>query len=724
MVEARALVAQMSREEALGCLDGDLEAWPGLFGMVAGSYHRRTFPAAVVPRLGIPGIQFSDGPRGCVVGHATAFPVSMARGATWDPALEERIGSAIGAELRAIGATYYGGVCVNLLRHPGWGRAQETYGEDPHLVGEMGRALALGAQQHVMACVKHFAVNSMENARFKVDVRIDERALHEVYLPHFRRIIDSGIASVMSAYNSVNGEWCGENTELLTGILRDEWGFEGFVTSDFIFGLRNAVASVLAGLDIEMPFRQQRMQHLPGAVDDGSLPWVAVEQAVVRTVATLLRFAPICARPGDPTVTAGPAHRALAREAAAASIVLLRNDGVLPLDPAQLRRIAVIGRLATMVNLGDGGSSEVIVDDAVTPLTGLRAAFERHGIEVVHSDRDTSIAEDADVVLVVVGCTKADEGEYIDQAGTAGLLEGHFPPMTDADRAAVAEVMAGVDRSAAQAAPDAEPPDPTRAGFAPGGDRRSLRLSSDDSALVTAAAALNPRTIVTIMGGSATLVSEWDDQVAALLLLWYPGIEGGHALADVLLGTVNPGGHLPFSIPTHEAHLAHWDPDAAEETYDLWHGHWKLARDGRQAAYPFGFGLSYTEFTIDTLTLVDSGGDSDSDRYRDRALATVRVRNTGGVAGDVVIQIYGSVPGSAWDRPNERLVGFLRMQLAAGEARTAAIELDLRQLQIRDGRHWLQEGGTYRFQAGQFVGDTTGATAETQLDELRWAARS
>ena len=269
--EAAALVAQMTIDERLGCLDGDTPFWPGLIDMTAGGYYRHPWPAAHVERLGVPGIDFADGPRGCVVGDATAFPVSMARGASFDPDLETRIGDAIGAELRASGATYTGAVCMNLLRHPAWGRAQETYGEDPHHVGVMASAFVAGLQRHVMACMKHFALNSMENARFTVDVTADERALHEVYLPHFERVAAGGVASVMSAYNSVNGEWCGQNAHLLTEILRDEWGWDGFVTSDFIFGLRDPVASVTAGLDIEMPFRQQRAMALADAVADGTL---------------------------------------------------------------------------------------------------------------------------------------------------------------------------------------------------------------------------------------------------------------------------------------------------------------------------------------------------------------------------------------------------------------------------------------------------------------------
>ncbi|HEY5153489.1 MAG TPA: glycoside hydrolase family 3 N-terminal domain-containing protein, partial [Acidimicrobiales bacterium] len=316
-VEARALVAQLTTEEKLGCLDGDTPFWPGIVDMAGTGYREHVWPAARVERLGIPGIAFSDGPRGCVVGAATAFPVSMARGATFDPELEERVGEAIGAELAARGATYTGAVCMNLLRHPGWGRAQETYGEDPHHVGEMAAALTRGLQRHVMACMKHFACNSMENARFGVDVTVDERALHEVYLPHFKRVADSGVASVMSAYNAVNGEWCGQNETLLTTILRDEWGWDGFVTSDFVFGLRDATTSVRAGLNIEMPFRQVRATALPVALAAGELDEADVEDRVAETVATLLRFWPVIggAAP-DAAVVLGEPHHRLAREVA------------------------------------------------------------------------------------------------------------------------------------------------------------------------------------------------------------------------------------------------------------------------------------------------------------------------------------------------------------------------------------------------------------------------
>ncbi|MBU6202117.1 MAG: glycoside hydrolase family 3 C-terminal domain-containing protein, partial [Acidobacteria bacterium] len=419
---ARRVVAAMTGDELLWCLDGDAPTWAGLEFLGKGGYHESPFFAARVPRVGLPGIAFSDGPRGVVIGNATCFPVSMARGATWDPDLEERVGDAIGRELRASGATLYGGVCVNLLRHPAWGRAQETYGEDPHHVGELGAALVRGVQRHAMATVKHFAVNSMENARFRVDVRVDEVALHEVYLPHFRRIVDEGAACVMSAYNQLNGTYCGDHHGLLTGILRDEWGFDGFVISDWIFGMRDAAESLRAGLDIEMPYRMVRATHLPAALEAGAATWDDVHAAVTRIVATLLRFdAVLSAPPPGAEAIGSDGHVALAREVSGRSVVLLRNEPVagrpvLPLDASSLRSIAVIGALADRVNLGDGGSSDVFSLDNVTVLAGIAAAAPH--AEVVHHDGDAldgaiEAARGSDVAIVVVGYTADDEGEFI-----------------------------------------------------------------------------------------------------------------------------------------------------------------------------------------------------------------------------------------------------------------------------------------------------------------------
>ncbi|MEA3440713.1 MAG: glycoside hydrolase family 3 N-terminal domain-containing protein [Chloroflexota bacterium] len=236
--KAQDILSQMTLDEKLAQMTGDSSILRDGWGMLT-AYNFTPIPSGENQRLGVPALQFTDGPRGVALNHSTCFPVSIARGATWDIELEERIGDAIGMEARSLGANFYGGVCINLLRHPAWGRAQETFGEDPYHLGEMGAALVRGVQRHVMACAKHFACNSIENARFKVDVQVSERTLREVYLPHFKRCVAEGVASIMSAYNQVNGTYCGHNKHLLRDILKDEWGFAGFVMSDFIWGVRD-----------------------------------------------------------------------------------------------------------------------------------------------------------------------------------------------------------------------------------------------------------------------------------------------------------------------------------------------------------------------------------------------------------------------------------------------------------------------------------------------------
>ena len=705
--QAAGLVARMTLDERLDCLDGDLPFWAGLEHLATGGYHRRPFPAAAVPRLGVPGFRFSDGPRGVVIGPATAFPVSMARGATWDVDLEERIGEAIGRELRAVGADLFGGVCINLLRHPAWGRAQETYGEDPLPVGEMGAALTRGVQRHAMACVKHFAANSIENSRFSVDVTVDDDALHEVYLPHFRRVVDEGVASVMTAYNAVNGEWCGQHAGLLTEVLRDEWGFDGFVISDWIFGLRDAARSLRAGLDVEMPYRMIRAEGLRAAMDRGEVTEAEVDRAVGNTLATCLRFQAVLDRPRPgPEVLVSTEHRALAREAAQAAVVVLRNepvDGapVLPIEAATITRLALIGRLADVPNLGDGGSSDVWAPEVVTPRTGFRAALA--GVEVLDDDgadpaRAATVAAEAEVAVVVVGYTKADEGEFIGQEGTDHLAP-LFPGADDPDQAATF-------RAAIEADPGPAPPEYRRGddalGFSVGGDRGSLRLRPDDEALIAAVAAVNPRTVVAVVAGSAVLVEGWIDAVPALVQSWYGGMEGGHALADVLLGSVEPKGRLPFTVPTAEHHLPPFDPAATAAHYDAWHGWWRLERDGNRPRFPFGFGLAYTQLEVVDVTLAAAAGG-----------VVVTVANRGDrPAVDLVLVIARPPDGG---RP--RLVGFGRVEVQPGEQADLAIDLPPGRLSVRDpatGRR-MEVPGVHHLEVGRFVGDPQARTLPVEV---------
>jgi beta-glucosidase len=656
---AKALLAEMTLAEKVNQMSGDASRIWGGIEMLRG-YNRTPILAGEDARKGVPGIRFSDGPRGVVMYHSTCFPVSMARGATWDTELEERVGDAIGVEARAQGANFFGGVCINLLRHPAWGRAQETYGEDPYQLGEMGAALVRGVQRHIMACAKHYAANSIENARFKVDVHVDERTLREVYLPHFKRCVDEGVASIMSAYNKVNGEYCGHNGHLLRDILKGDWRFQGFVISDFMWGVREAKAAALGGLDIEMPFKHHYHKHLQRLVDSGEVPEQVIDEAVLRVLRQKIRFAQI-GEPQryDPRLVAGDAHRALARKVAQKSIVLLKNDGVgksglspLPINVAEVKRIAVIGKLAEVANIGDHGSSRVRPPYVVTPLQGIREAAGDQVDVVFHSgrgvDRAQEAARDADMVIVVAGYSHSDEGEFVNK-----LLGG--------------------------------------------GDRVSLRLHPNDETLIQAIATANPNTVVVMIGGSAIITEAWRETVPAVVMAWYPGMEGGHAIADVLFGKINPSAKLPCTFPISDDQLPFFDKDTDAIEYGYFHGYRLLDREGYEPAFPFGYGLSYTTFEYKNLWLdVDEIGVDGAVR------ATVEITNSGPMAGEEVVQLYVGAIGSQVERPVRELKGFTKARLEPGETGAIMFELPAASLAYYDteASAWVVEPITYKVYVG------------------------
>ena len=702
------LLAELTPAEKLGLLDGDLPFWDGLADMLGDGYNRTPIPMGCVERLGIPGLLFSDGPRGVVMGHSTAFPVCMARGATWDRELEERVGTAIGLELRAQGANFFGGPCINLPRHPAWGRAQESYGEDPVLLGELGAALIRGVQRNAMAVAKHYALNSMENARFTLDVIADDATLHEVYLAHFRRVVEEGVDGIMTAYNSVNGEWAGQNEYLLEGVLRGQWGFAGVTVSDFVWGLRDAAKSVRAGLDVEEPFAQQRAQHLRDALQTGEVTWEHVDRAARRILGIQLRsYATRNAAEPAASVVFSEGHRALARDVAARSMVLLKNGAIqgaplLPLDPRGLGSVAVIGRLADVANTGDHGSSDVRSPQVVTPLAGLRAALPEVDVNHVAADAPTLAAEAAraaDVAVVVVGYTAEDEGEYIGSAGFADeRLLATFPPVGDnaAGRRLLDSLVTLGDG-----------PEVSVVGSpGVGGDRQSLRLRPVDAAIIRAVVAANPRTVVAIVTAGAVITEEWRDAVPAVLLSWYSGTEGGHALADVLLGQVDASGRLPFSIPTSEEHLPFFDITLSTITYDKWFGQRLLDRDGHTPAFPLGFGLSYTDFALADLTVDDLVGDAFE--------AAVTVTNTGERAGRHVVQLYGCVEAGD-DFPSRVLLGFDTVALAAGACARLHLTGSTRPLQRWTERGFEAAGSSVVIQAAAFAGDPHALSAPVAL---------
>jgi beta-glucosidase len=664
--KCHALLGELKLEEKLGMMDADTPFWTGFVEMLGGGYADHPWNAGVVSRLKIPGIRFVDGPRGIVMDGATTFPVSMARGAAWDIELEERIGDVIGRELRALGGTLFGGVCINLLRHPAWGRAQETYGEDPFHLGEMGAALTRGVQRHALACAKHYALNSIENARFKVDVTISPRALHEIYLPHFKRVVDEGVAAIMSAYNSVNGEWCGQNKHLLTDILKEQWGFDGFVLTDFIFGMRDARKAALAGLDMEMPFQMHYHQHLKELVESGEVPVERIDDAVIRLLRQQLRL--LRSETYEKELVGCENHRALSREASQKSIVLLKNDGdLLPLQEVQ--KIAVIGRFADMPNTGDDGSSDTRPAHVITPLAGIRAALDGQA-EVLHDDGNDlesagETARTADAVILIVGYNHKNEGEFLDPV-TVETLTYLFPTPSPEEELLAQRFTQTLGRQSNDV-------------LLSGGDREQLSLHSQDDALIKAIALENPQTIVAIMGGSGVIMESWREHVPAILMLWYPGMEGGHALADILLGRVNPSGKLPFVVPKRADDLPFFDRDSTEIEYDLWHGYRKLERDMVTPAFPFGFGLSYSSYHYADLTI-----NQNQLTPSETLLVNLAVTNTGTYTGEEVVQLYISAIDSSVERAPKELKAFARIKLQPGETKNVQLRVPISQLAYYD----------------------------------------
>ncbi len=650
------LLSQMSLYQKAFQMSGDIPLIPGLIKMAI-RYNWIPQPAGKDGKLGIEGILFSDGPRGIVMNSSTCFPVSMGRGASWDIGLEERIGNAIGIEGRAQGANFFGGVCINLLRHPAWGRAQETYGEDPHHLGELGAALVRGVQKHMMACVKHYACNSIENARFKVNVKISERTLREVYLPHFKRCVDEGCGSIMSSYNKVNGEFASHNHHLLTEILRNEWGFKGIVISDFTLAVRDGKKAIKAGLDIEMPNGwRMRPGKIVRWVRKGQISESQIDLMVKRILKTKLRFniafnSQLYSK--DKVVCED--HQHLALEAAEKSIVLLKNENnVLPLEKDRIKKIGVFGNLANLVNLGDHGSSRVRPPFGISPLEGLKKSCKAEilfddGSNLKHASK---IASECDAAIIIVGYTNKDEGEFI---------------------------------------------------WPNGGDRKRLTLRLEEEKMIVQIAKNQPKTIVVMEGGSAIITENWIETAPAVLMAWYPGMMGGLAIARIIFGMVNPSAKLPCIFPKSDSDLPFFDSNAKQIEYGYYHGYRLLDKAGKEPRFAFGFGLSYTHYEYSALTLKTSSLSLSSDKSVD---VSVRIKNVGGRDGYEIVQVYVRYPESKnIERFKKELKAFKKVCCGASEQVKADFSIPLETLAYYDeeSKSWKIQPGTYRL----FIGSSS-----------------
>ncbi len=631
------LLAEMTLKEKIKMMRGHAMGATIKNTLTKGRYYNgEAYPAGGCKRLGIPPVLFTDGPRGIVMGKCTCFPVSMLRGATFDDELEYEIGQVMAKEASAFGANLYAGVCINLLRNPRWGRAQETYGEDPFLLGKMGVALTKAMQENgIIACPKHYALNSIEDLRFSVDAKAGERTLHEVYLPHFKKCIDAGSMSIMGAYNKVNGTYACESKELLTDILRDKWGFEGFALSDFVYGIYDAARSVKAGMDVEMPYTF-RYAFLNSKVKKGELCEADIDLCAIRVLKALIKTLPEY-KTQPKSVILAKEHTELSRRVAGKGTVLIKNENkALPIVNG--KKIAVVGRYADKKNVGDHGSSNVYSPYTITAFEGIKNRFGADNV-VVYNGCDTEKAIEAvkgcDYIIACVGSDYKQEGEFLVNLGN------------------IKQKPVGK-----------------------GGDRVDLRVPAEDVALIKALSETGKRLVVNVMGGSAYVIREWTDSADAILFSFYSGLEGGNALADVISGDVNPGGKLPFTIANDAEDYPSFlriEDDSREIDYGYYHGYTLFDKNGIEPQYPFGYGLSYTDFEI---------ANEKASQTEKTVEVTADIKNIGAVDGDEVLQIYVSSENKEKDRPVKLLKGFKRVTLKAGESTTVKVEIDLEDMKF------------------------------------------
>lgn len=643
--QAEDILKSLTLEEKISLMSGSetrSEVRGAIRKKIKVHYNEHPYRAGGIREKGIPPMLFADGTRGVVCGRekATCFPVAVMRGATFHPELEETIGEAIAEEVLDAGANYFGGVCVNLPYHPGWGRAQEVYGEDPQLLGEMGSALVRGVQKKgVIACVKHFAFNSMENSRFKVSIECDKRTEREIFLNHFRKCIEAGAGSVMSAYNRYQGSMCGENTYLLHEVLREEWDFDGFTICDFVWGVKNTVASAKGGLDIEMPITHFYGEQLLAAVKEGKVSEKAIDEAVLRIIRTLLAHEHFIEEHKNERSCDYKKHQELALQCAREGMTLLKNKNqILPIDCGERRmKIVVLGELADRENIGDRGSSQVYAPYVISILQGI-AEYQAEAEVIYYAGASTKhcqrLAKEADKVVIVVGNDYMDEGECVANESADVTVQNE------------------------------------------GGDRTDcLGLKTNHQKIIDKVAEVRQDAIVILVGGSTILMDEWEDQVGAILMAYYPGMEGGKAVAEVLFGRVNPGGKLPFVIPKREKDLPVIDWEAEEFRYEYYHGYTLLNKNKRKPLYPFGYGLSYTTFLL-----------TEQKAWRDREnlYASVFIKNTGDREGTEVLQMYVGAAASRVERPEYVLKDFQKVWLKPGEEKEVRMICPIREMAYFD----------------------------------------
>ena len=610
MTDIESIIQQMTLEEKAALCTGE-----------------GPWTTTAIPRLGVPSMLVSDGPHGVrhpidvnqigSLSHpATCFPTASSLACTWDVELLYEMGQALAEESNALNVGVLLGPGANMKRTPVCGRNFEYFSEDPYLAGELAAGLIEGLQSRgVGASLKHFAVNNQEYQRFSISAEVGERAMREIYLTGFEKAVkQSRPWTVMCAYNKLNGTYCSEHHELLVEILKEEWGFEGLVVSDW-GAVHDRVAALQGGLDLEMPGpKPSRVQAVIQAVQDGALDAAVLDEAVRR----ILKIVFQAAETPKGEAFDQQSHHALARTIAAEGMVLLKNDGVLPLQPG-LRRIAVIGRAAATPHYQGGGSSHINPTLVDIPLDELRKQAE--GAELLYAEGyppDDAFRQDL-----------IDEAVNVAGGADVALLYIALPSYKESE----------------------------------GYDRADLDLTAQQVALIQAVGDVQPNTVVILNNGSAVVMGEWIARVNAVLEAWMMGQAGGGAIADVLFGKVNPSGKLaetfPVKLPDTPAYL-NYPGENGKVVYGegLFIGYRYYDAKQIPVQFPFGYGGSYTTFAYSNAT-VSANEFEDTDGLT----VTVDVTNTGPVAGKEIVQVYVHDRKSALVRPHKELKGFAKVEL-------------------------------------------------------------
>lgn len=636
-----------------------------------------------VERLGIPEMTVSDGPHGIrrvsdiqSLGSqslpATCFPTASCLASTWDVELLREMGTALAEEAIALNVDVILGPGVNMKRSPLGGRNFEYFSEDPYLAGEMAASLINGIQSKgVGTSLKHFAVNNQEYQRFSISAEVDERTLREIYLPAFEKAVKQAHPwTVMCAYNRLNGVFCSENDALLINILKNEWGFEGLVVSDW-GAVHDRVASLKGGLDWEMPGPQERrVKAVVEAVRTGQLDEAVLDQSVYRILNIVFK-AKETPKNGTFDINAEAAreaHHELARKIAAEGIVLLKNNGLLPLKGQQ--HIAVIGRAAENAYFQGGGSSHINPTRVDVPFKELQARLDETELSYAEGyPSDDSFSQDL-----------IDEAVSLAGTAEAAILYIALPPSKESE----------------------------------GYDRADLDLTEQQVALIKAVTNVQPDTVVVLNNGAPVAMSTWIDNAAAVLESWMMGQAGGAAIADVLSGKVNPSGKLAETFPIKLADTPayiNWPGGAGKVFYGegLFIGYRYYDTKEIPVLFPFGYGLSYTTFAYSNPRVETKQGQAGSITFKDvdGLSVFVDITNTGSVAGKEIVQVYVHDQKSEMVRPVKELKGFAKVELQPGETRTVSIPLDFRAFAYYHPKYkqWITEDGEFDILIGASAAD-------------------